>query len=583
MPERERRSLVGDTSRLLAQVYIGVRDGIGISSEIARVAVAASLLLVGVALVIAAALSDSYLHRGIETGADFPVVVQPTGGEPATNIDLTRFPVGERAAVARAVRDSGFSYVRQPFSWRQIEPRQGVYEWETYDTIVSELAAQRIAVIAVARDSPEWARPDGAGQSIDAPPRDPAAFGTFVQALTDRYGEQVPFVQLWEAPNDPAHWGGRVAGANDFIPLLAAGFNGANSGFPGVTVLLSELAPAPSAVGARSDLQFIEDLYESEAEGFFDTVAIRLEGGETSPEDRRVAPGQMNFSRAVLFRELMVHAGDRSTAIWATSFGWATSSTLTAEEQAAFTVQGLARSRREWPWMGLMIHMAFIAELGDPSAPYAMVDADGRATPLYYRLTDDETLDRDQVANTGFVPTDAGSIGYVGSWRNQHLEGRTFKTISQAQSAASISFHGTGLIAFLRFGPESGNVRITVDGTPVPGGVGTDGLAWDLSAFRTADIPLTLVSGLDDEPHRLTITLASEGQLTLGGFVVVRESAFVWPVVLLLGAAAITLFVGMRSLLYLVAMRAGQLQGRAGVDLWPQLPLLPDWRPSRRL
>ena len=575
--------MVDDASRLAAQLYIRVRDGLKISSEKARVVLAATLLMVGVALVVIAALSDSYLHRGIETGADFPVVVQPTGGEPATNIDLTRFPVGERAAVAKAVRDSGFSYVRQPFSWRQIEPSQGVYEWETYDTIVSELAAQRIAVIAVARDAPEWARMNGVGQSIDAPPRDPAAFGTFLQALTDRYGEQVPFVQLWEAPNDPSHWGGRVAGAKDFIPLLAAGFNGANSGFPGVTVLLAELAPAPAAAGARSDLQFLKELYKSDAEGFFDTVAIRLEGGETSPEDRRVASERINFSRAVLFRELMVDANDRSTAIWATSFGWATSSTLSAEEQATFTVQGLARSRREWPWMGLMIHMAFVAEIGDPSAAYAMVDADGRATPLYYRLTDDETLNRDQSANTGFVPTNAGSIDYVGNWRDQHLEGRTFKTISQAQSAASITFHGTGLIAFLRLGPESGNVRVTIDGMPVPGGEGADGMAWDLTAFRTADVPLTLVSGLEDAPHRLTVMLASEGLLTMGGFVVVRETPFVWPVVLLAGAAAITLFVAIRSLLYLVAMRSGQLQGRAGVDLWPQLPLLPDWRPSRRL
>jgi hypothetical protein len=38
-----------------------------------------------------------------------------------------------------------------------------------------------------------------------------------------------------------------------------------------------------------------------------------------------------------------------------------------------------------------------------------------------------------------------------------------------------------------------------------------------------------------------------------------------------------------RSILYLVAVRSGQLQGRSGIDLWPQLPQLPDWRPSRRL
>jgi hypothetical protein len=57
----------------------------------------------------------------------------------------------------------------------------------------------------------------------------------------------------------------------------------------------------------------------------------------------------------------------------------------------------------------------------------------------------------------------------------------------------------------------------------------------------------------------------------------------VWPVVLLAASAVVILFLAIRSLLFLVAMRSGQLQGKAGIDLWPQLPQLPDWRPSRRL
>jgi len=571
------------SARLAADIYVGVRDALGTSRDRTRAFAACALLLMGISLLATAALADGYLHRGMETGADLPVVVQPTGGDPATNVDLTLFPEDERPTVAKALRESGFVYVRQPFSWRAIEPRQGEFTWAPYDAIVAEFDRQNIILIAVARDAPDWARGDAAPDAVDAAPRDPAAFGQFVAALTSRYKDKMPFVQLWEAPNDPAHWGSKAASAEDFLPLLAAGFNAANAGSPTTKVILPELAIAPLQSGARTDLAFLTALYEMDADDFFDVMAVRLEGGATSPDDRRVSADRVNFSRAILFRDLMIREGDQATAVWATSYGWPTSSIISPDDQASFVAQGIDRSRREWPWMGLMIHTAFVAEDGGQKASYAMVNSDGRATPLYYRLTDEEMLDLTEVANTGFTPTDAGSVTYEGNWRDQHLEGRTFKTISQTQSTATITFRGTGLIAFLRFGPESGNVRVTLDGEPIAGGAGRDGLAWDLRAFQTIDLPLTLVSDVDDAVHRLTITLVSEGQITLGGLVVVRDAPFVWPVELLAVAAVITLALATRSMLYLVAMRSGQLQGRTGLDLWPQLPQLPDWRPSRRL
>lgn len=571
------------SARVAADIYVGVRDALGTSRDRTQAFAACALLLMGISLLATAALADGYLHRGIETGADLPVVVQPTGGDPATNVDLTLFPEDERPAVAEALRESGFVYVRQPFSWRTIEPRQGEFNWAPYDAIVAELNRQNLTLIAVALDAPDWARGNAAPQAVDAAPQDSAAFGQFVQVLTSRYKDTMPFVQLWEAPNDPDHWGSKAASASDFLPLLAAGFNAVNAGSPTTKVLLPELAIAPPQPGARSDLAFLEELYGLGADEFFDVVAVRLEGGATSPDDRRVAPDRVNFSRAILFRDLIIRMGDQATAVWATSYGWPTSSSISPDDQASFVARGIDRSRREWPWMGLMIHTAFVAEVGGRTASYAMVNADGRATPLYYRLTDEEMLDLTEVANTGFTPTDAGSVAYEGNWRNQHLEGRTFKTISQTQSSATITFRGTGLIAFLRLGPESGDVRVTLDGEPIAGGAGRDGLAWDLRAFQTVDLPLTLVSNVDDAVHRLTITLVSEGQITLGGLVVVRDAPFVWPVELLAAAAVVMLALAIRSILYLVAMRSGQLQGRTGLDLWPQLPQLPDWRPSRRL
>jgi len=99
--------------------------------------------------------------------------------------------------------------------------------------------------------------------------------------------------------------------------------------------------------------------------GAFDVVAVKPYGFDTGPDDRRVEPQRLNFSRAILVRELMLAQGDGGTAIWAGNWGWNSLPVgwagrpsiwgqTTAEAQAAQTVAALERARREWPWMGLM-------------------------------------------------------------------------------------------------------------------------------------------------------------------------------------------------------------------------------------
>jgi hypothetical protein len=76
--------------------------------------------------------------------------------------------------------------------------------------------------------------------------------------------------------------------------------------------------------------------------------------------------------------------------------------------------------------------------------------------------------------------------------------------------------------------------------------------------------------------------LTAPGQLTIGGLVVERAVPMQWPVLLLLGSGVLLLFLGLFDSALLVAERTGLLQRRRGGELWPELPQLPDWRPSRR-
>lgn len=553
-------------------------------ADLVQLIVGILLLASGTGLAAAAAMTDSYLHRGVESGAERPYVVQPTGKDLATNIDLRVFPADQLERVAATLADGGFRYVRQTFSWEQIEPTQGTLDWSRYDRFVEHLDRRGIGVIAVVMQTPGWAIGPGVEGFADAPPADPQLLQAFTQALTSHFDKAVPFVQIWDRPNAPASWGGTGATGETFLPYLAAGFNGARAGHANVRVVSPELAIEPDSIDALGDLDFLRDLYLFDGSAFFDVLGIGLEGGGISPDDRRADAGRLNFSRAILFRDLMLDEGDQSTPIWATSFGWAASGTISREEQAAFVQRGLERSWSEWPWMGLMVHWAFLASADSPDAPYSVVLPNGTATPLYRRLVASSVTQRAERANTGFAPMDSDAVSFGGSWDDQHLENRTFKTTSQVGSSATIDFQGTGLIMFVRSGPDVGSFRLEIDGKTVPGGAGESNDEWNFAGFsETNDLPRSVRSGLSDTRHVATVTLVTPGELTLGGFVVERDPPFVWPVILMTVSAMILLFFALRSFAYLIAIKTGHLRRLDGIEAWPQLPQMPDWRPGRRI
>ena len=540
------------------------------------------LVTLGIGLVAAAALTDRYLHRGVESGSEQPYVVQPSGRELSTNVDMRIFPVEELPGVAATLGDAGFGYVRQEFSWPEIERNPGEFDWSLYDPIVDQLDRQGIGVIAVIVGAPDWSAAGDLVASNNRPPADPESLARFAQALTAHFGARVPYVQVWEQPNLASEWGGKPATGATFLPYLSAAFSGARAGNPEVRIITPELARTSDVAEGLGDIAFLESLYRSDSREYFDIVGIMLDGGNISPDDRRVGVGRVSFSRAILFRELMLRFGDGTTPVWATTYGWAADDEVSREEQAEYVIRGLERAWSEWPWMGLMFQWAFATEPGDPLTPYA-VAPEGSSTPLYRRLTSPELRARSDLANTGFAPMDADAVSYQGNWADQHLEGRTFRTTNQVGSSATLRFQGTGLIAFLRSGPQAGAFQIEIDGQVVPGNAPGNDQLWSFYvSFRTDDLPRRLVSGLDDAEHVARITLMEPGELTLGGFVIERDPPFVWPVILLTVSSVLVLFLGLRSFIYLVAFRTGRLRRRLDAAT-PALPQMPDWRPVRRV
>ncbi|MDQ3043824.1 MAG: hypothetical protein M3R06_01555 [Chloroflexota bacterium] len=557
-------------------------------SAVVQFGLVALLGIIGLVLAAGSTLLNEHLHRGIETGAEQPYVVHSTGRELATNVDLDAFPVSEFERIAETLQSSGFRYVRQPLRWSTIEPRQGELSWERADAIVEAFIVHRLDPILVLSSSPDWARGETQGEVTDAPPADPADYAQFVGEVVRRYGDRVRFIQVWDQPNDPGHWGGSLATPAAYLGLLAPAFNAARDANSDVRVVLAEFVPTNVSNVPDQDLAFIGSLYGLGGKEYFDVVAVRLDGGDSAPTSRQVGADRLSFARAILFRDIIVAHDDAATPIWGTHFGWDASSgtepgRINREQQADFVELGLQRSAREWPWMGLLIQWAFVPTQGGSEADYALLSETGAATPLYTRLTNLAASGNASIAASGFSPMNSAAVSYSGTWSDQHLGDQTLRTTSDSGATATLRFRGSGVVAFMRYGPESGIARIVIDGQPLADYDNvSDAAELDLSSFQTVDVPVTLTRGLDQGEHELKVSLGSEGQLTIGGLVVVRELTLMWPVVLLASGAAVCLALALREMIYAIAIRSGHLQAGREADLWPELPRLPNWRPARR-
>jgi hypothetical protein len=552
---------------------------IGRDADRLRGIFAATLAVCGLLLALLATWADVTIHRGVGDGITPPIVRQYTGRDLAANVDLTRFAPEQVASVTAGLQANGIRYVRQNFSWAEIEPAPGEYVWGRYDAIVESLNQRGISPVAVLHRSPAWIRSPAGAAAFDAPPADLAAYERFVAAVATRYGDRVPFIQIWDLPNRTSHWGDAPADAAAYVSLLAVGSNAARGANPNAVILLAELDPFPEAEEAN-DLAFLRGVYAAGGAAFFDIAAARVDGGTRTPYDRATRAAEPSQSRAILLRDVMDDAGDLAKPIWATHFGWEVaadgSARLTESTQAAYTIAGVERARAEWPWMGPLFQWGLIPgpDLGGETPPgRALLRADGSPTALFTELGAFAARGGQEAAPTGLAPVAAHQYVWEGNWDSQHLGADTYRTTSEVEARFRLRFEGTGIIAVARLSREAGAVDVAIDGQPVD---------VSLASFQAANAEIPLARRLPDQRHDVTMRLSAPGELTIGGLVVERAIPMQWPILLLIGSGTVLLVLGLFDGALLLAENGGLLQRRRSGELWPELPQIPDWRPARR-
>lgn len=316
----------------------------------------------------------------------------------------------KRTRALRLARDAGFHWIRQQFRWEEIEPlRKGEYvvprfggsSWAKYDDIVDRANQMGLEVIARLDTSPAWARPDNPHAAT--PPSDPADYADFVAEVVSRYRGRVRYYQIWNEPNLSVEWGNQPVDPEGFARLLRLAYQRAKAVDPSAVILAPALAPTTSESDeALNELTFLQRLYDLGAGRSFDIASTQAYGLRAGPDDRRTGPDDVNFSRPLLFREVMVRNGDAAKSIWISELGWNVPprgssgpyiyGQVNEDQQARYTVRGIDRARTEWPWAGVL-NVWYLKRADDHDAQtlqagFRLLDPDFTPRPVYDAIKD---------------------------------------------------------------------------------------------------------------------------------------------------------------------------------------------------
>ncbi len=363
-------------------------------------------------------LSIDLRHRWVALTArasQQPLEAQAATAPPSNSVGMNVFLEQEvepdkRQLSLELLRAAHVGWIRQELPWEQIEPiakdqfvdpKFGDSTWAKFDDIVDRANALGLSVVLRLDTSPRWALPPDAVDGLGPPVRF-EDYWDFVEHAANRYKGRVYAYQVWNEPNLNIEWGRQPPDPAAYARLLRGAAERIRAADPAARVVLAALAPTRTEnQDAQNELVYLQRLYEAGVKGSFDVLAVQAYGLRGGPDDPRIDPSDVTFSRPQLVREIMLANGDVATPVWATEVGWNVNPPELAEQrfgrvtptlQARYTVRAFKRVQAQWPWLQVMF-VWFWKRADEFNRDqdwfwFRLADPDFTLQPVYYALRD---------------------------------------------------------------------------------------------------------------------------------------------------------------------------------------------------
>jgi polysaccharide biosynthesis protein PslG len=305
----------------------------------------------------------------------------------------------------------GIDWVREDFSWAQIEPERGVFDWASSDRYMAAAATAGVSVLAIADYSAPWASSDPSGNGDqDYPPSNDQDFANYTQALAERYGTNGTFwhlnpnlparplaaIELWNEPYGYWFWkpGPDPAAYAKLVEAASAAVRAVD---PNIKLLASGDLVAVYGNDSRTQWRdWLTALLDADPRIVY---AIDAWSVHPYPSPWNLGPygkswsPRLSFSRVEQIHSILV-ARSADKPIWITEIGWTTATgvqgAVSEQTQARYLVSAVKRAINEW---GSFVPRIFVFSWDkasgiptDRDTNNGLRRADDSSTPAWYAL-----------------------------------------------------------------------------------------------------------------------------------------------------------------------------------------------------
>jgi hypothetical protein len=341
-----------------------------------------------------------------KTGGTAAPTAKPSGSKPSASTGSMASPdygvqafLWWREEVADRdlglIQDAGFRWVKQLFSWQDIEGAgKGKYDWTNADRIVDQVEKYGLKLVVRVSQDPD--RPFWAGDA----PENAGDFAEFVAAVASRYKGRIHAYQIWNEPNLAREWGKKRPDPAGYARMLKMSYDAIKGIDPEAVVITAGMAPTGTDTNeAMPDIKFYDEMYKamkSDSDGYFDMLGAHAAGfaaaPEVSPDETAATEDPYGGERFFAFRhvedvrEVMVKHGDQDKRIAILEFGWTTDDRpdspyywhgagagIDEATKGKYLVRAFEWAEENWkPWIGLMtvIYMPDVAWTKDTEQYY---------------------------------------------------------------------------------------------------------------------------------------------------------------------------------------------------------------------
>lgn len=209
----------------------------------------------------------------------------------------------ELKKVVALMKKAGVGFVRFDFSWEDIEPNEGKFDFSKYDTIVDIVTSANIGILGILDYSAPWASVNGQWNS---PPKDAKLFVNYAVKVIERYKDKVKYWEVWNEPDSYVYWAEQDE-LKSYCSLLKNVYVAAKRVDPECKILNGGLA---------NGLGSVHHLYDHGAKGYFDILNIHFFETPLNPNAIKAVTVYPKLAYKVMSRN-----GDTQKKIWITEIG----------------------------------------------------------------------------------------------------------------------------------------------------------------------------------------------------------------------------------------------------------------------